>query len=372
MTRKDRSLIVGTIVTAAVLFTAFIARGEDERIDWRRWQYRNRPEVYEAASAWIAARESLQVARADWGRADSRARVPQGVAPGSGDLIVRGDAGISRALLDGAEASVRSELARHGLERLAYPIAIVLTVDTMMSSGGYFYSRATVLPRRPDEPCTVVVRFQRAVTKWNRSAGQERLLGPCGFFAKFGAPGAGMLDFLRSSTMRTAEYVWAPTPWIERESLIQASMARTWPALAGCRAGRDSACLAVLTGISPMSGYFGPWDQGPGAQHDVSVDGPLLRSGYYDRVSSGLVANLAATLGDERFTRVWRDARGPVAAYEAMSGEPLTAWLQRVVAQEVAPYRPGPGVPAMPLASTLFILGGAGLAAMRGTPRRMS
>lgn len=372
MSRKDRNWIVGSIVTAIALFTVFIARGDDEAIDWRRWQYRNQPEVYEAATAWIAARESLQVARAEWVRADSRARVPRGVAVGAGNVLVRGDAGIARALLDGAEASLATELARHRIDRPAYPIAVVLMVDTTMNPGGHFYTRATVLPSQPDEPCTVVVRFQRPATKWNRSAGQERLLGPCGFFAKYGAPGAGMLEYLRSNTMRTAEYLWAPTPWFERDALMPASYARSWPALAGCRAGRDSACLAVLAGTSPMTGYFGAWDDAQRGPNDVSVDGPLLRSGFYDRVSGGLLANLATSLGDDRFARLWRDARGPHVAYEAIAGEPLTAWMQRVVAGEVEPYRPGPGVPAVPLAATLFILGGAGFAAMRGTRRSMS
>lgn len=374
--KKNRTLIGWGIGTALVLaFHWLVLPSTDaEPMDWRRWQYRHRPELQDAVTEWLAARDSVRVRQAVWEVADSRARAPRTLPRGStrdsNGLAVIAEPALPASVRAGAEASARAELQALNGGTSAYPVAVVVILDSLVQFGST-YRRAIVLPRAEGEPCTVVVRVSRRVQVWNRRPAGENVLGTCGFYAAYGAPGAGMDEWLRATGMRTATYARRPANWRVPEGKIAAPNARYWPGLASCRAGREASCAAMFDGLSDLGGSF---DQARrlALRTDVTVQPPITGWSPVDGLSGGLLERLAAAMGRERFGTLWRDARAPAAAHESITGRPLSEWVGESVAEAMEPYRPGPAVPALPLTGTLVLAVGAGMWAVRGSRRRMS
>ena len=77
-----------------------------------------------------------------------------------------------------------------------YPVALVVLLDTV--ERGARLTRTIALPEGPGAPCAVVVSVSRVNFHRLGLAGSERFLGPCGFFAAFGAPGSEVAAWLSS------------------------------------------------------------------------------------------------------------------------------------------------------------------------------
>ena len=265
-----------------------------------------------------------------------------------------------------------------------YPVALVVLLDTV--ERGARLTRTIALPEGPGAPCAVVVSVSRVNFHRLGLAGSERFLGPCGFFAAFGAPGSEVASWLRSTRLASARYLVAP--WsITRDSGridMRAGFSFNYGfggsiEMVACRAGRVSACANLLSpdrrALPPMeSTRPALWDELANYEPGTEVDTYGFRGyaggrGVYQR---GLLAALAKALGSERFGEIWRGPNSLAESYESEAGRPLTAWVADHLAQRTLPVHAGPGLPPVPAAlGTALTLIALGLG-LRFAPRRVS
>lgn len=365
-----RVAVIGASI-ALLLFVGLVGPGPRERRMYG-WGLQLRPDLRGAAVAMIESRDAARLARQEYEIIDSRARARSAATRGGAGLSVIAGPGIGAELRESAAAAARRELAALPGMGAAHAVTLILAIDTL-APHSMMYRRAVVLPAQPGEACTVILRFRSERARWPNGRPGERVLGTCGFFAAYGMPGEGMAKWLRASGMRTAQFAVALGGFVD-EDRIDARNARTWPALAACRAGALDSCEAIFDGRTTTDAWVfrGVWDENGPEESDVSVGAQFWGSLPADRLTRGVLAELARELGPERFALLWRDVRGPHAALEGMTGRSPAQWMADVVAEEVEPYKRGPAVPPVPFAATVLVIGGMGAWSVWGAKRRMT
>lgn len=346
-------------VCAALALGAFwvIAPGDRPQVerDWRSWRYRTSPQVLAAAEAWIAVRDTVAAQEHVWELTDSRERAVRALPASAAreGFAVVADADVPAAFRDGIESVVREEIGEIAGGRAQYPVVVRVLVDTIVHPVNT-YRRAVVLPQVAGEPCNVIMRLSRNTQAWSQRAGRERLLGTCGFYAAYGAPGVGMHAWLLETGMRTAAYVSSPVPWVTRTEQLNAE---SWLELAACRTGRTAGCADIFNGRRERLQWFMETrliESTPG----VSVQAPLVYFNAYERVSRGLLGEISRSLGPVTFAALWQSAEPPERAMQQLTGMSPAEWVQQRVAVSVRPYNPGPSVPTLPLAMGLLLFAG--------------
>lgn len=342
---------------------------EAER-DWRSWRYRTDPQVMAAAEAWVAVRDTLTAEEHAWELTDSRERaaraLPANAAPQG--FAVLADPGVPTAFRDGIESVVREEIGEIAGGRAQHPIVVRLLVDSLVHPVNP-YHRVVVLPRAAGEPCNVIMRLSRNTQAWSQRAGRERLLGTCGFYAAYGAPGPGMHAWLLSTGMRTAGYVSSPVPWVTRTEPMNPEHSIE---LAACRAGRTAGCEELFNGRRERSRFYVTESRLIEPVPGVSVQAPLLYFNAYERVGRGLLGEISRSLGPVTFAALWQSAESPDRAMRQLAGMTPAQWVQQHVAGSTRPYHPGPTVPALPLMISALIFAGLTTWTLARVKREMS
>lgn len=181
--------------------------------------------------------------------------------------------------------------------------------------------------------CLAVVRLRRPERAALPRA--ERLLGPCAFYARFGAPGAAVEGWLRAGNYAFARSVHrsgeAAEPRAESASplLLPAAAAR-------CLNGRDVRCETALALAAPTGARRAeagrPGDAATRARRTL---GPLSAnpSEHGDTLGARearFLSDMAAELGADRFGAFWTSAGEDVrAAFADATGIPLDEWTRR-------------------------------------------
>jgi hypothetical protein len=332
-----------------------------------------------ASEARTAAADADLLARIT-SRAEA-AEMARALPPGRpGDAVFRFDAPLTPAAAARIEKSMREELAAIAPRGTAHPITVIARMDSFALGGSY--RRTVVLPESADDPCVVIMGLSPQNLKYPGVFATDRLLGSCGFYAAFGAPGRGVAQWMRATNLELATHFQRPSSMGEGIDSIDVSSLANEPirALASCAARRGDACVHALESPRTRWEDLWPWrrpsralyERAPGAVPGVvafdrygnSIDANWLRA--------GLLSDLAAELGSERFGAIWRDDRSPAEAYEAREGRAFDEWIRERVLARVAPYRPGPWVAGVPLALALAVSGAAVYAGIRFARRELS
>jgi hypothetical protein len=233
---------------------------------------------------------------------------------------------------------------------------------------GGAYMRYVVLPHAGDA-CVVVVATRRNQASVRPVAG-DRLIGTCGFYARYGMPGAGMQEWLETDQGRSAATdsvsaeFWSRRPRERRSPAILTAFA---PLAAACAAGNEAACERTVFGAEPMGLFAMP----------VPLSGPtrrvLRRSAIADpQLPTVTLALLRQHLGEANFARLWASETAPAEAYPRLTGETIAVFARAALRTEVAPHSPGPLHGGLPLALGLALGAGFATWAIRSTKRARS
>lgn len=371
MKRSTLSLAVVVPALALLMFAWLVPDGDEA--NWLQrflWD----PQERELYGAWARASGAAASLRLDFAQLESVEKAKQAAAADGGlRVLIEPDVGekARRSVLE----AVRRELDAIGASTPRYPVAIAMLRDTTQR---WHYRRTVVLPREVGAPCTVVVRERGRSPAFAGVVSGDRVLGACAFYAAYGAPGAGMQDWLTRTRMRSASYLLGRTVATELETARSADMRpRAYSAsqhVAACRAGRSDGCLRLFNAEEvDARAMFTEREPNFQVAGLASYDPNTLRVGEpMSATSYGLLGALAHDLGPAAFERIWTSDAGPAAAYEAETGDPLDTWVAQHVSGIVPEYHAGPLPPVGKLMLlTLLITVTAG-GAIRFSRRQLS
>jgi hypothetical protein len=196
----------------------------------------------------------------------------------------------------------------------------------------------------------------------------QNALGPCAFYAAFGAPGRDLRRWLGARRFDLALYPqWAQAPGGESGYLLP-DRSQPWfwgqvysqnPNAIACLAGRPEGCRsAVLTGAgtpdppSPIVTTDRWW------WHQALVGG--------DRYLSDAVR----TIGRERFRRFWSSELAVDTALALAFRKPVGEWTREWQASLVPPFRLGPAVAPASILLGLLLAAVAVVSVVRTVSRR--
>lgn len=261
------------------------------------------------------------------------------------------------------EQDVRAEFAALGVPRV--PVRIVLLADSQLSAQ---YRKSTVIPQHDSQPCVVVV----AISGRGRADGafeDDRLLGTCAFYAKFGQAGSGMRAWLEASRGIAAGIDTALPRTQAPRTLrkLTGGLIGQLPAEAACLAGNDDGCAeSVLSplDIRSIKPIVPPSERTAGVF--VSFNG----SNRYGPGS--LLAEMREFVGDQRFEQIWTSSEDPATAFKTATGEHIAVFARPILLREALPHEPGPMRSGLPLLLSLGVGATAAALAITRTRRERS
>lgn len=197
--------------------------------------------------------------------------------------------------------------------------------------------------------------------RFGRESERLLMLGPCAFYARYGAPGPGVNAWLRSGG---AEFADAPVDYVADEVRVRRtrkifgmrSMHYGRSLLAeSCLSGRDSACSQAVM----QDQKRGWWSKVEALQEAPTT---FLRYHYplevFGKADNTMVANLEKEFGADKFEKFWRSDKPVDQAFNAAFGVSLDAWVRT---WGRARYGTEPSGPRMDFATLLLSLLSVGI-----------
>lgn len=297
----------------------------------------------------LAMREYSEAMRPEFAR-QRALEIPGPVVHFDGDSVSDSARAMVRALLDAAWSKL-------GLSVTKISVGVVVHVVFDRPPGGQSPAHMPEAPAflLPDSSDRVTCLAYVPIIYWGRPGAlknphpvpdidlAERLrngLGPCAYFAAFGAPGHDIADWLVSR-----HYVLALDPWKSRVSAESSGAKeglnpqRPWfwgyiyqyePDAVACMAARPAACRRTALA------------RGTGAAVPIASAEP---PGWKPPSPAGArryMADLADAIGPERFQRLWNSELPVDTALTAAMRMPIGDWTRRWQATIVPPIRLGP------------------------------
>jgi hypothetical protein len=260
-------------------------------------------------------------------------------------------------------AQLQRELAPLG-DSLAHPVRVHLEHDSALIGG---YRRIVVLPRDAGEPCTVVFLLSNARQRDVMPLTDDRLIGTCGFYATFGAPGPGMHRWLFDTrgVMAAADFEMPLRNPNARHRITSGDILIA-PEAAACVAGNDAACVLAWEG--------GAWIRRAATRDSLFTEktrGTVRGFSYSARNVPGRnLGDLRGFMSDENFRELWRSTEPPVVAYERIEGQSIAHFARARLLMEIEPHRPGPLHANLPMTLGIALGAGAAALAIRFTKRQ--
>lgn len=332
---------------------------------------------YRVTSFELMMREYSEAMRPDFAR-QRALEIPGPVLHFDGDSLSDSARALVRALLDSAWSQL-------GLGVTKISVGVVVHVVFDRPPGGQSPAHMPEAPAflLPDSSDRVTCLAYVPMIYWGRPGAlknphpvasidlAERLrngLGPCAYFAAFGAPGGDIADWLVSR-----HYALALDPWKVRVSAessgMRAGLNPHWPGFwwyayryepdaVACMAGRSQACRRTV--LVKGSGAAAPI-----ATAELPGSKPPSPAG-----ASRYLADLADGIGPERFGRFWNSELPVDTALATAMRMPVGAWTRRWQATVVRPIRLGPAAPlGATLLATLLGIGAVLFVAMTASRR---
>jgi hypothetical protein len=234
-----------------------------------------------------------------------------------------------------------------------------------------------LLPERSGDRCAVVLRFGRdlayetpASTAFRSEQAAQQLLGPCGFYRAFGLPGQQIDAWLRRSgwafagdgSWTTAASPMAPDNIEFRSTFMFFETPLSFLSIDGahCLMKETEACERVVfatdtsrrrrmtfLGTNVLSTPYLPLGF---ARSSYRAGGALGRRHAF------LMADMVRTVGRDRFARFWTSEESPSAAFKSATGESITDWTSRWIANQYGPAAPNGPVPSPLIAIASAVL----------------
>ncbi|HEY3279962.1 MAG TPA: hypothetical protein VGJ83_05570 [Gemmatimonadales bacterium] len=364
-------LLAPLVACAAVALAYLPPRGVRDRGD-RGWFGPRAPTPTAARQRAQALAGEWRAAQAAVRLAESRGRLP--VAPAEGPaLLFVGPDSVPVAPRRRVAAALDSAWHQLGLGETKISVGVVLQFRPGADRPGAPSERgggvAYLLPDSTDRTaCVVLLPPGLGLTRWllseRRPEDRFRLedwlaasLGPCAFYAAYGAPGKPVRRWLaqRGFDLALAPAWRDPPQGSPYVGFFVNSMTRTWnwewvyhqsfPAVA-CLGGRAGGCREAV-----LAGAGGDWRD--------SVPRVLVPSRVWwrqQRLIAGerYLADVARAVGPERFVRFWNSPLPVDTALAAALGEPVGEWTARWQGS-LGPPLPPLGASA-PLGSALLAL----------------
>ncbi len=232
------------------------------------------------------------------------------------------------------------------------------------------------------EVCVVVRGFadvgsqslSRVLRDWAPEAAPypTGILGVCGLYLAYGAPGPGIDRWLRDE----GAYSLAENRWLGEQLPAEMTEHRamwgmwrqTYPGSSviageGCLAGRTVACRNLVHGHRDT-------------RREAFVQLPLWihedgARGRFGDAESWWMADLEEEFGVERLRRFWTSEQDPDQAFLAAFGEPIVEWTMRWAQAQQGPQRAGPSTDRLSVLLTMLtVLASAGAAVVVGSRKR--
>ena len=197
----------------------------------------------------------------------------------------------------------------------------------------------------------------------------QNALGPCAYFAAFGAPGREIRRWLGARRFDLALYPrWAPAPDSNAYDYLVAQRNQPWfwvevyqypPAAIGCLAGRAADCRAAVL-------------EGAGTTEPPPRVVTTERWWWHQSLAGGehYLADAVRSLGHERFQRFWSSELPVDTALAEAFRKPVGEWTRGWQASVVPPVRLGPAVPAASALLGLLLATAAVSIVVRSVSRR--
>ena len=296
--------------------------------------------------------------------------------------------------LPGLEAAVAAQLAGDGIGEPRIPVGVAL-MDARtgayppLSGGDYGYSleMEVHLGREPESPfCYLLTPVYgmgpNLERSWNRmvwapadSSAPPRPLGPCALHAKYGTPGPELLQWLAGRGYAMAvgqprtDRVLDSWEW-EGRALPALGRRTLWyggaPEAEACLAGKVEGCWAALF----QEGASGEWigrRQMALVMDSKRLVAPISPHGWnmpFGGRESGLLWDLEAEFGPERFQAFWSSNLGVEEAFQLAFGSSFPDWVMKWAQDRFGVSKVGAVVPVQATFLsflTIFVMAGVAL-----------
>jgi hypothetical protein len=311
------------------------------------------PEVAAAEVLYEARVDSMVELRALRRRLETRAAA-RALAPVQERLALTADARLPADLRARFAEKVQTEFADYPAPVGRVRVHLAVAGETVR--GGY--ARSIVLPAAANDACTVVIEVPLTARRIAPRT-QERLVGSCGFYARFGAAGSGMRAWLERTRGEVAAADILPTEHAAtpagtaRRNRIAATDVVFVPSAAACAAGDDAVCSSLFD-----VRWRGRQDETPPSDVAAQARDVLRGDAVYPLApASTHLAAMRAELGDERFAEVWRSATAPAEAYAVLEGRSVGTLVRDQMLREIEPHRPGPLAARVPMMLGVAVAG---------------
>lgn len=208
-----------------------------------------------------------------------------------------------------------------------------------------------ILDRTPY--CVVAKRDQPGWLRRETTRLGGSILGPCAFWAKYGAPGPEVQAWLNQAGRQFAAD--QGRLGMRYEYADWTAMGRAYQSRIGVRA-----CIAGMVKACEHA-FFDP------GRHEYD--------GYLPRIGPGedrMLGDLARQYGVQRFTKFWKSTEPVDRAFQAAFGLSAGAWVKDWAQARYGRYDAGSRMSALTVALSLLTLGlFAGLAVLAATRRRI-
>lgn len=380
MEMTGRRWVAGLTITLAALAVYFARADGKSRENPHGWnpttlREERRSHAYQDAQRYgellrvLAVRDSVRAKRR---------------TTGGDPFDVRIDPAFSAPLRATISAKVQSTRQRLAIAP-AYPITVAVVRDTVHVMRGLHVGRIGILkssslPTSAADPCLVLIlvrepdiTLRQRIESWSKSGyEQPQSLGICGFAGRFGAPGAGMSQWisarwhdqvnpdLGSFDRRFRRYA-------VRGTRFQLSW---WSGLddrgVACGAGRLDVCRDIALADT------GQWALISEREHLTGVSN---YSNFYSYRGLGADENnylgdLARSLGPERFAKLWKSNEDLSTAFAAATGKDIGAWTHDWIVDTYGPQAADVAPSAFSLMAALGLVGASIAAAMILAERR--
>lgn len=272
---------------------------------------------------------------------------------------------------DDPHTVVRAELDALGVSEPRVPIGAFWFENELLGPEG---RRAGGLPRvllgDGEDAYCIVTRTRPRNGFWAPLTGRTnfdgRALQGCGFYARYGGPGAHVREWLRGGALMLALDPVGDLRESPGELLTNALPGRIWRGRweveqSGCAGGRLDVCSRMF--LAPTGD-----DGGRTAPRRRVV--PLHWTATFGPNGSAVLGDLAREFGDQRFEAFWTSSLPVPEAFRAAFGVSHAEWTRTWLLDEYGPVTLGARMSARTVVLTLLAIAfwaavGAGIARRR-------
>jgi hypothetical protein len=321
-------------LVVAIILSAGIAPSRDEIAygGLRNW---GRGELNDGLRRTFALRDSAQAYRLAWQLANTRERAAA-EAPAPVGLTIRVDRDVPVSVAATLTRRLRAEFDSL-TDAPRHAVIVRILVD---SSGLVGVRRAIVIPATASGPCVLNVNLPFQDLNRVERRNPTELLGVCGLYAKFGAPGEGMTKFLTRTSLATAGQHTLPAirpPFTDKE-LRAGHVVGYNPFTLACSVGREAMCRDLFEGKDGFVFLMGSGNALSPRRLTNGLRIAVFSDVVFQAERGARIAEVRASLGDDRFAMLWASKDEPAVEFARREGRSLESYISGEMQSPTASY----------------------------------